>query len=77
MAASHCQKALNLARKMDIKKALIFSLLMSGRIWQEKQERVQARDYSNPLDNPILLLWLVFYMRGNVPHVAKAIIHTR
>ncbi|HEX6481151.1 MAG TPA: hypothetical protein VF043_20120, partial [Ktedonobacteraceae bacterium] len=40
-----CQKALDLARKMDIKKALIFSLLISGRICQEKQEKVQARDY--------------------------------
>ena len=45
LASSHCQKALDLSRKMDIKKALIFSLLTHGRICQEKQEQKQARDY--------------------------------
>jgi tetratricopeptide (TPR) repeat protein len=44
-ASSHCQKALDLAPKMNIKKALIFSLLSSGRICQEKQEHAQARGY--------------------------------
>jgi hypothetical protein len=45
LASSHCQNALDLARKMDIKKALIFSLGTAGRICQEKHEQEQARDY--------------------------------
>jgi tetratricopeptide (TPR) repeat protein len=45
VASSHGQKALELARKMNIKKALIFSLLSLGSICQEKQEKDQAKDY--------------------------------
>jgi len=44
-ASAHGKIALELARKMDIKKALIFSLLSLGSICQEKQEREQARSY--------------------------------
>ena len=45
MAFSHGQKALELARKMNVKKAIILSLLSLGHICQEKQEKGQAKDY--------------------------------
>lgn len=45
LASTHCQQARELARTMDIKKALIFALLTSGRICQQKQELEQAGDY--------------------------------
>lgn len=45
MAFSHGQKALELAQKMNIKKALILSLLSLGHVCQEKQEKNQARQY--------------------------------
>jgi tetratricopeptide (TPR) repeat protein len=45
LASFTCQKALDLARKMDIKRVLIFSLFNSGCICQEKHEEEQARDY--------------------------------
>ncbi len=45
LAASHCQKALEFARAMDIKKALIFALGSYGYICRAKHEEQQARGY--------------------------------
>lgn len=45
LADAQCQQALELARKMDITRALIFSLFFSGRVCQKKQQEMQARDY--------------------------------
>jgi tetratricopeptide (TPR) repeat protein len=44
-AFSHGKIALELAQKMNIKKALFFSLMSLGHISQEKQEKDQAREY--------------------------------
>ncbi|BCL79895.1 tetratricopeptide repeat protein [Ktedonobacteria bacterium brp13] len=45
LATSHCQQALELARTIDIKKALIFALGSYGSICQAKHEKQQARNY--------------------------------
>jgi len=45
LAFFHSQKALELSRGMDIKKALIFSLSSCGRVCQAKQDEEQAKDY--------------------------------
>ena len=45
LASFHAERALELALKTDIKKALIFSLFSRGRVCQEKQEKQQARGY--------------------------------
>ncbi len=45
IASLHGKTALELARKMNIKKAHIFSLLSLGYVCQEKQEKDQAKGY--------------------------------